>query len=475
MIQDLAFLLPEASAVLVLLILLIRETFKSKNCKDCTGWFAFFSCFAVLGTIIFSASKTGTAFNGSFIADGFSTFLKGFFTLTAAAIIPMSRAFFENRGIKFGEFILILWASLVGLFFLASANDLLVMFITLEIFTLSLYVMAASLKKEMVSIEAGMKYMILGSLASAFVIFGIALVFFATGTTSVPGIREYVLANPNGNLMLLGILFIVGGLGFKISSVPFQLWVPDVYEGAPAPVTAYLAVASKTAGFALLLKLLFTAFAAFDAERAWLFSILSALTLLYGNLGAIGQRNIKRLLGYSGIGHAGYLMMGLAAGKIEGVTAILYYLIAYGFTNLCAFWVVSLAGNALESDNIESYRGLTKRSPILSGALFIAFFSLAGIPPMAGFFGKFLVLLSAVSSGLVWLAVIGVAGVVISLYYYLNVIKVMYFEEPDNTGPIHVSASSKAVIAVLIAGILIAGFWQAPFWTIAENAAKSLF
>lgn len=475
MMPDLAFLVPEAAAILVLLILLVRETLKDKNSKDCTGWFAFFSCFAVLGAIVFAAPKTGTAFNGSFIVDGFSTFLKGFFTVAAAAIIPMSRTFFEKRGIKFGEFILIFWASLVGLFFLASANDLLVMFITLEIFTLSLYVMAAALKKEMPSIEAGMKYMILGSLASAFVVYGIALIFVSAGTTSIPGIREYVLANPDGNLMLLGILFMVGGLGFKIASVPFQLWVPDVYEGAPAPVTAYLAVASKTAGFALLLRLLFTAFVNFDGQRAWLFSILAALTMLYGNLGALGQTNIKRLMGYSSIGHAGYLMIGLATGKIEGVQAILYYLMAYGFTNLCVFWVISLVGNALGSDKLESYRGLTKRSPLLAGALFIALFSLAGIPPMAGFFGKFLLLLAAVSSGMEWLAVAGVLGVVVSLYYYLKVIKVMYFEEPDDTSSIHIAASSKAIIAVLIAGILIAGFYQAPFWALAENAAKSLF
>ncbi len=476
MMPDLSFLIPEAVVSAVLLILMVREILKSKNAKECSGWFAFFSTFAVLGAVIASAGKTGQAFNGSFIVDGFSTFLKGFFTLTAAAIIPMSRSFFEKRGVKkFGEFVLILWSSLAGLFFLASANDLLLMFITLEIFTLSLYVMAAALKKEMTSIESGIKYMILGSLASAFVIYGIALIYVAAGTTSLPGVREFFLANPHQKLMLLGILFIVGGLGFKIASVPFQLWVPDVYEGAPTPVTAYLGVASKTAGFALLIRLLFTCFTAFDGQRTWLFSALAALTLLYGNLGALPQTNIKRLFGYSSIGHAGYLMIGIAAGSITGVHAVLYYLIAYAFTNLCAFWVITLAGNALGSDRIESYRGLTKRSPLLAGALFTALLSLAGVPPLAGFFGKFLVLFAAVKAGLEWLVVLGVLGVAVSLYYYLSIVRVMYFTEPLEDSPIKVCPASKAILIVLIFGILAAGIWLAPFWALAETAAKSLF
>lgn len=475
MIQDLGFLIPETAALIVLLALLIAEIVKGKDGKDCGGWFAFFGAFAVLGAVIFSSGKTGTAFNGTFIVDGFSTFLKGFFTLTAAAVIPMGCGYFEKRGIKSGEFILILWSSLLGLFFLASANDLLLLFITLEIFTLSLYVLAASQKKEMHSIESGMKYMILGSLASAFVIYGIALIFIASGTTSLPGVRDYFMANPDQRLMLLGILFVIGGLGFKISSVPFQLWVPDVYEGAPTPVTAFLSTASKMAGFALLIRVLFTALVPFDGHRYELFAALAAMTLVYGNLGALAQTNIKRLFGYSSISHAGYLMIGLAAGKEMGLTAIFYYLTGYAFANLCAFWVISIVGNAAGNDRIDSYHGLTKRSPFLAAALFIALFSLAGIPPMAGFFGKFLILLTAVQENLIWLAALGVAGVTVSLYYYLNVIKVMYFEEPNENSHIHVPVSSKIIISFLIAGIIIAGFWQAPFWTVAENAAKSLF
>lgn len=474
MIETLSLLLPEAVAALVLLVMLVREIVKGKQGKECSGYFAFLGALAVFASIIYSAPKSGSAFHGTFALDGFSTFLKGFFTLTVAAVIPMSRAYFENKGIKFGEFVLILWSSLLGLLFLASAQDLLLMFVTLEIFTLSLYVLAASLKKEMASIESGIKYMILGSLASAFVIYGIALVFMASGSTSLTAVRDYFMTHRDEKILLLGLLFIVCGFGFKVASFPFQLWVPDVYEGAPAPVAAYLTTASKTAGFALLLRVLFTAFPAFG-QRYGLFAVLSALTLIYGNLGALGQTNIKRLFGYSSISHAGYLMIGLAAGKIAGVQAMIYYLTAYGFTALCAFWVVSLAGNALGSDQIEAYSGLTKRSPFLAAAFFVALFSLAGIPPMAGFFGKFLVLLTAVRSGLSWLALIGVAGVAVSIYYYLNVIRVLYFEEPREEGPIKVSALSKAVILFLIAGILAAGIWQAPFFALAGSAAKSLF
>lgn len=475
MTPDFSLMIPEITAFTVLMVLLIGEILKGKDCKSCCSWPAFFGSLAVFAAVVFSAGKTGSTFNGSFVVDGFATFLKGFFALTVAAVIPMSRVYFENRGVKLSEYILILWSSLLGLFFLASANDLLLIFITLEIFTLSLYVLAAMLKKEMSSIESGMKYMILGSLASAFVIYGIALVFMAGGTTSLTGVREYFTAHPAEPIMLLAVLFILGGLGFKIASAPFQLWVPDVYEGAPTPVTAYLAVASKTAGFALLLRLLFTAFIPFDGTRHDLFAGLAGLTLVYGNLGALGQTNIKRLFGYSSISHAGYLMIGLAAGQIAGVQAILYYLIAYAVTSLCAFWVLSLAGTALGSDKIDAYRGLTKRSPLLAGALFVALFSLAGIPPLAGFFGKFLILLVAVNSGLVWLALLGIGCFAVSLYYYLSIVKTMYFDDPSEESAINVALCSKVILLVLTAGILIVGFYQAPFWAIAANAANSLF
>lgn len=472
MMQDLVLLIPEAVAILVLLILLVREIMAGEKAARYEGRTAFWGCFAVLGTLICSASKTGSAFNGTFLADSFSFFFKGFFILSAAALIPMSRSFFQKRGVSFGEFILIFWASLIGLFFLVSAQDLLLIFITFEIFTLSLYVLAASLKKEMPSIESGIKYLVLGSLASAFVIYGIALVFIASGSTSLPVIRDFFMANPNEPLMMLGILLILGGLGFKISSAPFQLWVPDVYQGAPTPVTAYLAVVSKAAGFAVLIRLLFTTFTPFEELSRSIFAVLAVLTLVYGNLGALGQTNLKRLMGFSGISHAGYLMIGLAVGKETGLQAILYYLLTYAVSTLGAFWVISLVGTASGNDRIDSYKGLTKRSPFLAAVFLIALLSLAGIPPLAGFFGKFLILSAAIQADLIWLALLGIAGALISIYYYFNIIKTMYFEDPETLTPLQVSVSSKIVISILAVAILLIGFWQAPFWALAGNASN---
>jgi NADH-quinone oxidoreductase subunit N len=473
-------LLTEGIAFAILIILLIREIALTpkgnKGASPTPAWgiaqIGAALCF--ISTFLFAGSNE-TAFNGSFTLDPLASFFKGFFSFIALFLIPMSREFFATRTEKPAEFLLILWSSLLGLFFLVSANDFLLLFIALETFTLSLYALAAYLKRDMISIEAGLKYLILGSLASAFVIYGISLLYVATGSTGLPVIQGAFTADPTNPIMLLAILFILSGIGFKIAAVPFQLWVPDVYEGAPTPVVAYLSVGSKAAGFAILLRALFTAFPAFDSERELLFSILAAMTLLYGNLGALVQTNIKRLFGYSSIGHAGYLLIGIAVGQQVGTAAVLYYLMAYALMNLAAFMVITLAGRAIGSDRIDAYRGLAKRSPFLAATLFIALLSLAGVPPLAGFFGKFLILLSAIRAGLTWLAAIGAVCVAISLYYYLSIVRAIYFDETYNEERISISKSSKVLLGILIFAIILVGFWQAPFLAIAQGAASSLF
>ena len=476
MTNDFALIIPELAASLFLVALLVLDIFRPGPSPAKAPWML--GAAGAAGLLILTlarASKTGAAFGAMMTIDPLATFFKVFFSATVFVLFFMSREFFLKKTTRTGEFLLVIWISLIGLFFLVSSSDLLLMFVALEIFTLSLYILAAYLRRELISIEAGLKYFILGSLASAFLIYGISLLYVAAGSTSLALIRQAFAAAPQNHLFLLGILFVISGLGFKIASVPFQLWVPDVYEGAPTPVVAYLSVASKSAGFALLLRLLFTAFPSFETHRVTLFSVLAAMTLLYGNLGALMQTNIKRLFGYSSIGHAGYLLIGLAAGKEAGVTGLLYYLIAFGFSNLTVFLVLTLAGRELESDRIDAYRGLAKRSPFLAGTLFLALLSLAGIPPLAGFFGKFLVLLAAVQNGLSWLSLLGLLGVAVSLYYYLSVVRTMYFEDPREESPIAVSSSSKFILVLLIAGILLGGLWQAPFYSFASSAVQSLF
>ncbi len=472
--MNLSLLFPEWVALGVLVALLAGEISHSDFSKKLSGPLALAGSVLVFLSLLPLAGKMGSAAGGMFILDPLSTFFKTFLTLTVFVVIAMSREFFQDLA-KPGEFFLILWSSLFALFFLVSANDFLLLFIALEITTLSFYIMAAYLKRDLVSIEAGLKYLILGSLASAFLIYGISLLYVATGSTALPDVHAAFSADPHNRLILLGILFILSGLGFKVAAVPFQLWVPDVYEGAPTPVVAFLSVGSKAAGFALLLRVLFTVFVPFEFERRVLFAAFAAMTLLYGTLGALRQTNIKRLLGYSSIGHAGYLLMGIAVGREMGSSALLYYLMTYAAGNLAAFFAITIAGRALGNDRTESYRGLSRRAPFLAGTIFISLLSLAGIPPLAGFFGKFLILLAAVRDGFGWLALLGALGVAVSLYYYLSVVRVMYAEEPSHSEPITSSPLSKALLAFLVFAILLLGLWQTPFLGFADHAAKSLF
>lgn len=440
-----------------------------------------FGCLVLFIAVYLFGDKVASGFQGTFIVDPFAGFFKGFFAFTVFFVTLMARVSWSAKyrspdpSPDDAPFFLTLWTSLIGLFFLVSANDLLLLFISLEVMTLSLYIMAAYRKHELFSIEAGLKYLIMGSLASAFILFGISQIYVATGSTLFIDVRSTFAANPNHPLMLLGILCVLSGFLFKAASVPFQFWVPDVYQGAPTPVVAYLAAASKAAGFAVLMRLLFTVFGAFDARREPLFSAFAAMTLLYGNLGALLQTDIKRLLGYSSIGHAGYLLVGLAAGGDMGVTAVLYYLAAYAFSTLTAFLAVTLVERESNDNQLSAYRGLAKRSPILAGSLFVALLSLAGAPPLAGFFGKFLVLLAAARAGIAWLALLGSLAVVISLYYYLSVVRVMYIEEPLEKTKIEVPPSVRISLILLSVGIVLIGFFQAPVLALAQAAARSLF
>lgn len=477
--MNFSLLIPELTLFAGLVLLLAREiiigTPKSGS-PTRTLWFTASGVVVLaLGTLFAFSGKTASSFAGSFLLDPLALCFKILFAGIVLVLIFMGREFFKEKLENSSEFLLILLCSLLALFFLASANDFVLMFVALETFTLSLYVMAAYMKKDLLSIESGLKYLIMGSLASAFVIYGISLLFTASGSTSFAMLRETFSLNPQNPLIVIGILFVIAGFGFKIASVPFQFWVPDVYEGAPTPVAAYLSTASKSAGVLLLLRFLFTAVPDFEVKRTVLFSALAVMTLLYGNLAALVQTNVKRLLGYSSISHAGYLLLGLAAGSQTGVSAILYYLPAYILSNLAAFQIITLVEKQTGSSQIQAYQGLGKKSPFLAGMFFLALLSLAGVPPLAGFFGKFLILFSAVKSSLDGLALLGALLVAVSLYYYLNLVRVMYFAAPEKETPLRIPVSSKILLSILAAGMLLLGIYQAPFLAAAEAAAKSLF
>ena len=405
--------------------------------------------------------RSGTAFGGMFALDPLAIFFKLIFLGTAAVTILLQR---ESRAIAGKpEFPLILWSALLGMFFLVSSKNFLLFFISLELMTLSLYILAAFAKSDLLSIEAGLKYLVLGSLASALLVYGVSLIYAATGTLDFLELGEFVAREVEVRhavplLFQAGSLLVLSALAFKVASVPFQVWVPDVYEGAPTPVVAFFSVASKSAGFAALTRVLFEVLGPLEAERRLLFSLFAALTILYGSLGALAQKNMKRLLGYSSIGHAGFLLMALASGGASGRHALLYYLAAYAVTNLAAFLVVSVAENHGGSE-IASLRGLSQRSPLLAAGIFVALLSLAGVPPLAGFTAKFFVLLAAARSGFAWLVFLGAVSIAISLYYYLSVVRVVYFEKAETRAAIALSFPTRVLLYGLMAAILAIGLW----------------
>jgi NADH-quinone oxidoreductase subunit N len=361
------------------------------------------------------------------------------------------------------EFFALVLFALVGMMFAASANDFVLMFVALELITVTFYVLNSFQRAKLASLEAGVKYLILGATASAFMVFGIALIFGGAATTNFTELylRQAQLAD--SPVFLAGLLLVLVGLGFKIAAFPFQIWAPDVYQGAPAPAVAFLAVGSKAAGFALLLRVLFGAVPMIAARWSPLLVTVSAVTILYGSLCAIPQRSLKRLMGYSSIANAGFVLLGVAAVSKAGSTAVLYYLAGYLVTTLAAFAVLAVVIKETDGDDISALAGLGRRSPLLATALTLSMVSLAGVPPTAGFFGKFLLLQSVVASGaqdrrFLWLAAIAVIGVVISLYYYFGVVRAMFWSRVvPETAPIRVTYPIRFALLVCMAGIIYLG------------------
>ncbi len=369
---------------------------------------------------------------GMYVFDSLSVFFKEFFLLAGIIVMLLSVAFSDRFTTGVSEFFSLTLFALLGMLFAASANDFVLMFAALELITITFVVLNSYQRNRAASIEAGVKYLILGALASAIMVFGIALVFGSANTTNFNEIflaQKQLAGNP---VFLAGLAMVLGGLAFKVAAVPFQVWAPDVYQGSPAPATAFLAVGSKAAGFVLLLRVLFGVVPQITAQWNHLLVVIAALTILYGSLCAIPQRSLKRLMGYSSIANAGYLLIGFASVSKAGAAGVLFYLGGYLFTVLATFTVLCVILRHTDSDDISSLAGLGQRSPVLAGVLSLSMVSLAGIPPLAGFFGKFLLLKSIVMLGVrdpayYCLLAVALLGVVISLYYYFGVIKAVYW------------------------------------------------
>lgn len=427
---------------------------------------------ACIAVVLLPSGRLAT-FNGSFLVDDFARFAKILaFGGTAIAIL-MSFDFVKRAGMRKFEYPILMLLSAVGMGMLISATDLIALYLGLELMSLSLYVIAAIDRDSAKSTEAGLKYFVLGALSSGMLLYGASLIYGATGQISFAGIAQ---AAPQGGLALtFGLVFLLAGLCFKVSAVPFHMWTPDVYEGAPTPVTAFFAAAPKVAAMAVFVRATMTAFPTVTLQWQQIVVFVSIASMVLGSFAAIGQTNIKRLLAYSSIGHMGFALVGLAAGTQEGVQGVLIYVAIYVVMTLGTFaCVLSMKRPGGMVENISDLAGLSRTSPMMAFLLAMLMFSLAGIPPLAGFFAKFYVFIAAINAGLYALAVIGVLASVVGAYYYLLIVKTMYFDEPHKSFE---PMPGEQAIVLGVAGLfnLLFFVYPAPLLDAATVAAKSLF
>ncbi len=471
----------EILVILLGLGVLLADLWIRPESRPALGWLAASLLGCILALSLGALTPhDGSAFGGMYVLDGLARYFKGFFLLAGILVILMTVEFRHRLPVGLSEFFALTLFALAGMLFAASANDFILMFVSLELITVTFFVLNSFQRARLPSLEAGVKYLILGGVASAFMIFGIALIFGSANTTNfslVAAQQAQLAANP---VFLTGLMLVLVGLGFKIAAFPFHLWAPDVYQGSPAPATAFLSVGSKAAGFVLLLRVLFGAVPQITSQWQVLLMVTAAITILYGSLCALPQRNFKRLLGYSSIANAGYLLLGVAAESRTGSSAVLYYLGGYFFTVLAIFTVLCSLSSTIDNDEISALNGLGRRSPFLAAALSIGLVSLAGIPPMVGFFGKFQLLaavLEAARLAPAFYVLLGVAvvGVVLSLYYYFNVIRAMYWgDAPAGVSLIEVSAPARIALLVCLAGVLYLGIAPGGLLRLADGAVAGL-
>lgn len=426
--------------------------------------------FAIFIISLFNGNQSQTLFGGFYIIDSFSTFFKQLFLIAAILTVFASR---DHHAFRQGEFYSLIVSALLGMMIMASSGELITMYVGLELMTISFCTLIAFQGNDK-SKEASLKYIILSAMSSGILLYGLSLLYGFTQTTIIHEIAEVLSTGNIAPLEIMGMIFIIAGFAFKIAVVPFHMWTPDIYEGAPTSVTVFMAVASKAAGLAALLRLLMYGMPAISDYWIKLILALCVLTLILGNLVAIPQTNIKRMLAYSSIAQAGYLLLGFIAYSRLGVAAILFYSLLYVFANMGAFGVAIAFSKATGSDNISDYANLAKRSPFMAAVMLTSLLSLAGIPPLAGFIGKFYLFLAIIEKGQLWLAFLSIGMSIVSVYYYLRVVKVMYFGEGSrHSEPITVSVSTKCVLIVSMVTILTLGIYPTPIINMALAISKA--
>jgi NADH-quinone oxidoreductase subunit N len=424
--------------------------------------------------------EPGYAFGRMFVLDGLSVFFKALFLCAGVFVLLLAADMGDRLGSGVTEYIVLTLFALAGMLLAASANNFAVMYVALELITVAFYVLTSYQRSRVASLEAGVKYLIQGALSSAFMVYGIALCFGASGTMQFDELAAKSAELAESKLFQVGMLMVLGGLAFKVAVFPFQVWAPDVYEGSPAPTTAFLAIGSKAAGVVLLVRLLGGVIPELGMKWEMLLMVVAAVSILFGSLSAIPQRSLKRLMGYSSIANGGFVVLGLAAMSKAGSAAVLFYLAGYLFTVLTAFLVVAVVVERLGTDDFSALAGLHQRSPLLAGALAISMVSLAGVPPLAGFFGKFLVLKALVEQGAALpsyfvLGGIAIIGVVISFWYYFGVVRAIYWSQgPEETSPVLVPPVLRVALMGGVLGVVFLGVFPGKVWDAAVAAVALL-
>ncbi len=472
-------ILPEIFIVVLGILVLFLDLILSEERRGSLGWVTAGGLIATIGLslVIGRPGDEARLVWGGMLRHDWLGFIFKMVFLFAAAMTALFSVDLPRLG-KRGEFYLLMLASTLGMNLMASSADLIMLYLAIETTSIPMYILAGFLTRDDKSTESGFKYLLFGAMTSSIMLYGFSLLYGFAGTTNLYSLVQSVSAGDVPLISLLGSLSLVlVGFGFKISAVPLHFWAPDVYEGAPTPIAGFLSTASKAAGFAVLMRFLLDAYPP-EYAPIWaaIIAALSTASMTLGNLLAISQRNIKRMLAYSSIAHAGYALIGVVAVSKLGITSAIFYLVVYVLTNLAAFGVVSAFGRVVGSDEIAAYAGLSRRSPWLALTLLVAFLSLSGMPPFGGFVVKFAVFAAAIDANQIWLAVIGVLNSIIGLYYYLTVLKVVYlYRSEDEDKPLQVTRSYATALIIITVGIILIGTVFAPWFSASNTAAQALF
>ena len=473
-LSDFYYILPELVLTAGALVLLVADVLMPRRHAALAGVAVAALVATAVAVLQFRGVRVEVA-HGLMAVDGFGTFFKLLFIGAAILTVLMSVRYLEVEGASPGEYYFLILCSTLGMMVMVGAIDLITTFIGLETMAVSFYILAGFIKPNQRSNEAAVKYFLLGAFSLGILLYGMSLMYGMSGTTNLRVMSALFSGQERDPRLVLAVILVVAGIGFKVAAVPFHMWAPDVYEGAPTPVTAFLSVGSKAASFAMLLRIFLEGLPAMSADWRLLFEVLAILTMTVGNVAAVTQTNLKRMLAYSSIAHAGYILIGVVAGTPRGVTAILVYLFVYTFMQMGAFAVIILMRREdVAGDEIQDFSGLAFRNPWAAFAMLIFMLSLGGIPPTAGFMGKFWLFSAAIESGYVWLAVIGVLNSAISLYYYLRIVVFMYLKKETTGSEPVMTPALTLTLAVAIIATLLLGVYPRLLFEVADRSAHAI-